>query len=513
VAKKVETRLGKHPVLFKAVQKQMIERILYVPFDHLNKHKGVLREADVNKDVVVLVQSERMLGGRKWHPERLFFLLSSARHFADELENDGFQVRFIKASTTVQGLLIAREEFGVLPIYCAEPSSFRQYRALEDFGVNFIDNDFFLTSRKLFGDWASKQKTFVMENFYRSQRMRLNILLDGNKPTGGRWNFDHDNRLPPPKNYVWQEYFEHKRDETDLRVAAELGINPSKYWATTRSGAISQLDDFIKNHLAGFGPYEDAMSSENWAMHHSRLSPYLNNGLLTPEECIEAVLDAFQEGMAPIESVEAFIRQIIGWREYINGMYWFLGEEYKHLNGLEAGRKLLPLFQDSTKTQLNCVKSIVADVEERAWVHHIPRLMVLSNLALLTGVNPQEFLDWMRENFIDATEWVMVPNIIGMATHADSGLLMTKPYAAGGAYIKRMGQYCGGCRFDPSKRVGDDACPFTTLYWDFLDRNKGTFQNNHRMWQQYAGLKRLTDLEDVKTRAVTILGLLEKGEI
>jgi deoxyribodipyrimidine photolyase-related protein len=139
--------------------------------------------------------------------------------------------------------------------------------------------------------------------------------------------------------------------------------------------------------------------------------------------------------------------------------------------------------------------------------------MVLSNLALLTGVNPQEFLDWMRENFIDATEWVMVPNIIGMATHADSGLLMTKPYAAGGAYIKRMGQYCGGCRFDPSKRVGDDACPFTTLYWDFLDRNKGTFQNNHRMWQQYAGLKRLTDLEDVKTRAVTILGLLEKGEI
>jgi len=173
----------------------------------------------------------------------------------------------------------------------------------------------------------------------------------------------------------------------------------------------------------------------------------------------------------------------------------------------------LPLFNDSSKTEMNCVRTIVADLEVRAWVHHIPRLMVLSNLALVTGVNPQEFLDWMREQFIDATEWVMVPNIIGMGTYADGGVLMTKPYAAGGAYIKRMGQYCKGCAFDPTKRTGEDACPFTTLYWDFLDRHQGTFARNHRMAQQFAGLKRLSDLDEVRARAATVLDGLSAGVI
>jgi len=514
VAQEVGAGLGQREVLFGKVPPSMTRRIVYVPFDHLNRDRGALAGADPATDVIALVESERMTTGRPWHKERLFFLISSARHVAAEMRADGFDVRYVKAATTVDGLTQIRAEVGGdLPIVCAEPSSFRQSRILAEFGVNFVPNNLFLTPRPLFADWAGSQKTFVMENFYRAQRVRLGILVEDGKPEGGRWNFDADNRLPPPKNYDWPPYLEHERDDIDREIAAELGHEPTRTWATTRAGARRQLDYFIQHHLAGFGPYEDAMAGDNWALHHSLLSPYLNNGLLDPREAIDAVVAAYRRGYAPIESVEAFIRQVIGWREYINGMYWFLGEDYRNLNGLEAARPLLPLFADSTRTDMNCVKTVVADVEERAWAHHIPRLMVLSNLALVTGVNPQEFLDWMREQFIDAADWVMVPNIIGMGVHADGGLLMTKPYAAGGAYISRMGQFCKGCRYDPKKRVGDDACPFTTLYWDFLDRHRDTFARNHRMAQQVKGLDRLVDLPELRVRAREVLDKLSAGEI
>ena len=490
-----------------------IERILYVAHDHLNQTRGVLKNANPNTDAIVLVESARMTTGRPWHKERLFFLLSSARHFAAALAEAGFTVRYLQSATTVDGLKVALAEFGKLPILCAEPSSFKQFAQLKDFGVEFIENDFFLTSRELFKLWAEKQKTFVMENFYRAQRTRLDILMTNGKPEGERWNYDAENRLPPPKNYSWPKYLEHERDELDLTIAKQLKHRPTNTWATTRAGALKQLENFIKNHLHAFGPYEDAIASDNWALHHSLLSPYLNNGLLNADEVVAAVIGAYKNKKAPIESVEAFARQVIGWREYINGMYWFLGEDYKNLNGLNASRKLLPLFTDSSKTKMNCVRSVVQDVEARAWSHHIPRLMVLSNLALTTGTNPQEFLNWMREQFIDASDWVMVPNVIGMAVHADSGKLMTKPYASGGAYLNRMTQHCKGCEYDPKKRVGDDACPFTTLYWDFLDRHKETFVKNHRMSQQVNGLKRLSDLPELKLRAQQVLQGLSEGSI
>ena len=454
-----------------------------------------------------------MLEGRPWHPERLFFLVSSARHFAAELEADGFRVSYIKASTTIDGLRQAQRELGDLPIWSAEPSSFVQFRQLQEFGVQYVPNDFFLTTRVHFGMWAERQKTFVMENFYRAQRVRLGILVNGGEPEGGRWNYDAENRLPPPKNYNWPQYLTHASDSIDVDVAAELGMQPSQTWATTRNGALAQLANFVEHHLDGFGPYEDAITSENWALHHSLLSPYLNNGLLHAKEVVDAVLAAYGLGKARIESVEAFVRQVIGWREYINGMYWFLGEDYRERNELGAHRKLLPLFSDSSKTRMACVRSVVADVEQRAWAHHIPRLMVLSNLALVTGTNPQEFLDWMREQFIDAAEWVMVPNIIGMGVHADGGELMTKPYAAGGAYISRMTNFCKGCQYDPKLRVGQTACPFTTLYWDFLDRHHEAFAKNHRMFQQVNGLKRLSDLPELRLRAQQVLDGLDRGEI
>lgn len=488
------------------------ERILYIPHDHLNRDYGVLREADPSRDVVVLVESQRMITNRPWHKERLYFLLSSARHFASELQESGFTVRYFEAPTTLDGLAMARAEFGQLPIVCAEPSSHRQFAQVRDAGIQFVPNDFFLTSRELFTQWAEKQKSYVMENFYRAQRVRLNILMEGGEPVGGRWNYDSENRLPPPKNHEWAPYLEHERDEIDEVVAKQLDHKPTKTWATNRAGALRQLNYFVEHNLHGFGPYEDAITKDNWALHHSLLSPYLNNGLLHAREVVDAALKAFEKG-APIESVEAFVRQIIGWREYINGMYWFLGEDYRNKNELKATRKLLPLYTDSSRTKMKCVGSVVSDVEARSWTHHIPRLMVLSNLALTTGTNPQEFFDWMREQFIDATDWVMVPNIIGMAMHADGGMLTTKPYASGGAYLNKMTDHCKGCFYDPKKRTGDDACPFTTLYWDFLDRHKDAFKKNHRMFQQMSGLNRLSDLPEVRIRAAEVLRGLDLGEI
>ncbi len=489
------------------------KRILFIAFDHLNGDYGVMRNADPKTDLVLLVESSRMASTTRFHKERLFYLLSAARHFAEEQQAKGFSVEYLKAIDTPSGIREAKEKHGNLPVVSAEPSSFKQYRQLSELGVEFVPNDFFLTSRELFVQWAGSQKTFVMENFYRLQRKRLGLLMEGDKPVGGQWNFDHDNRLPPPKNYTWPDRLEHERDGIDLEVAKELDHQPANTWATTRAGALKQLDHFLDNHLVGFGPYEDAVTDDDWSLHHSLLSPYLNNGLLHASEVVAAVVDRFDKGLAPMQSVEGFIRQLIGWREYINGMYWFLGEDYRGLNGLQAERKLLPLFTDSSKTKMACVKSAVQDVEKRAWTHHIPRLMILSNLALITGTNPQQFLEWMRTQFIDAAEWVMVPNIIGMGVHADSGRLMTKPYAAGGAYISRMTTHCKGCFYDPKKRVGENACPFTTLYWDFLDRHKEEFRKNHRMSQQVNGLNRLSDLPELRLRAKEVLAGFDSDSI
>ena len=490
-----------------------MKRIIYLPFDHLHRNFGALKGANPANDLIVFVESARMTTGRNWHKERLFFLLSSARHFAKSLEAEGFSVEYLKAATITDGLDYVKTKHSNLPIICAEPSSFRQFETLKEYGVDFVANDFFLTPRPLFKAWADTQKSYLMESFYRKQRVRLNILMDGDKPTGGAWNFDKENRLPPPKKYEGPAYLEHKRDEIDAQVASEIGYEMKPTWATTRQGALAQLKNFIDNHFGKFGPLEDAMTHENWALHHSLLSPYLNNGLLHASEVISAAVKAFDSGRIPIESAEGFIRQIIGWREYVNGMYWFLGPDYREKNQLNADRKLLPLFNDPAATQMNCMKETVSDINERAWVHHIPRLMLLSNLALVTGTNPQEFLEWMREVFIDASEWVMVPNVIGMGVHADGGQLMTKPYAAGGAYISRMSNYCKPCAYDPKLRVGETACPFTTLYWDFLDRHKETFAKNHRMSQQVFGLNRLSDLPELKLHAQEVLKGLEQGTI
>ena len=498
-----------------------MQRILYIPFDHLHREYGVLRDSDPERDLVLLVESERMLRASHWHHQRLYFMVSAARHFVEELRLRGYQVTYERAATTLDGIAAMRDRHPGMDVWCAEPSSHVMMEQLADAGVQFVDNDFFLTKRADFRAWAGSQKQLLMENFYRLQRKRLNALMEGAEPLGGRWNFDAENRLGPPKQYTYPPYLTHERDAIDEQVLTDLaamrlnlwGAPPDGTWGTTRAAALRQLDHFLEYNFGTFGPYEDAMPAENWAVHHSLLSPYLNVGLLHAEEVLQAVLRRFERGDIAIESCEGFVRQLIGWREYVNGLYWHFGAEYKQHNELAAGRPLLPLFDDPTATKMNCVSSIVQDLHDRSWVHHIPRLMVLSNLALIAGVNPQEFLQWMRERFIDASDWVMVPNVIGMGVHADGGRMMTKPYAAGGAYISRMGNYCKSCVYDPKKRTGEDACPFTTLYWDFLDRNRDDFARNHRIAQQVRGLARLSDLDAVRDRARVVLRALDEGSI
>ena len=284
-----------------------MKRILYIAFDHLHRNFGVLKDADPQNDLIVLIESARMTSGRPWHPLRLHFLISSAHHFAQDLRSEGFTVEYITSATTIDGLDQVRAKHGDLPIVAAEPSSFKQSANLSEYGVNFIENDFFLTPRSLFSHWASSQKSFLMENFYRGQRIRLGVLVEGNSPVGGAWNFDKENRLPPPKNYEWPPYLEFAPDEIDKNVAQQLGIAAPNTWATTRAGALAALANFIENHFAEFGPYEDAMPSDNWALHHSLLSPYINNGLLHPSEVVKAAVKAFDSGKIPIASCEGFI--------------------------------------------------------------------------------------------------------------------------------------------------------------------------------------------------------------
>jgi deoxyribodipyrimidine photolyase-related protein len=501
------------------------KRFILVTFDQLSLTHGAIATARADKDEIVFIESHDMLTSRKWHAQRLFFLLSAVEHIKLELETNGFKVHSLCAATIREGINSLRSTSPDIRIVSTTPSSRHLTEVLTSLDVELVPNDNFLTSSKQFSQWASGYKSLTMEYFYRWQRKRLNVLMEGNEPAGGQWNFDQDNRLPPPRTkkgqtpHAWPQPLYFAPDETDQAVINRLddfetwGDLPNGTWATTRSGALKQLDHFTEHALAGFGPYEDAMPTDTWTVNHSVLSPYLNVGLLHPTEVVQAAMHKYEQGGIPLSSIEGFIRQIIGWREYINRIYWHFPDSYRGENSLHNDRKLLPLFMDPQATKMNCMSSVITDIRERAWVHHIPRLMLLSNLAQLAGMRPQELLDWMRTHFIDAADWVMVPNVIGMGMHADGGAMMTKPYIAGGAYISRMSNYCGSCAFDPKKRTGSDACPFTTLYWDYLDRNRDVFASNHRMSRPVAAAAHREDLEEIRIRASFVLKGLEDGRI
>lgn len=456
---------------------------------------------------VLLIESRAVFGRRRFHRRKAHLVLSALRHRAAEL---GDQAMFLQTRSYRDAL----DQVGRRLSVC-QPTSWAANRFVRSLPmVEVLPARGFCTDRTTFEDWARGHRTLKLENFYRGARQRFDLLMDGDQPAGGRWNFDADNREPAPSNAdalgippPWLP----EEDEIDERVRADLdrwerdgdvafvGRDGPREFAVTAAEAHTALQVFLRDRLPHFGPHEDAMLSGDRFMAHSLLSAPMNLGLLDPLECAYAAEDAYRSGRAALASVEGYIRQLIGWRDYIWHVYWHFGPQYRARNVLNARARLPKWFTDldADAVEAHCLKDVLAQVRDHGWVHHIPRLMVLSNYALQRGWNPAAVTDWFHRCFVDGYDWVMVANVVGMSQHADGGLMATKPYAAGGAYINRMSDYCGDCRYRPSQRVGEHACPFTGGYWWFLDRNAKYLVDNRRMNQPLAGLRRLRDLDDV----------------
>jgi deoxyribodipyrimidine photolyase-related protein len=509
------TSLGARPV-----RQALKVDTVWVFGDQLNLRIGALAAARPGSARVLMIESASKLTAAPWHVQRAHFLIASMRRFASEVAASGFEVDYRQAPTFAEGLAGHRAEFRPRRIIATEPNSHRARSLALGEDVVLVRSNQFLCHYEDFATWARSRKQLRLEDFYRRQRARLHYLMDDDGgPEGGRWNFDKENRRPPPRRgpYPWPGALTDPLDTLDHGVVAGLPSNctgspPTGLWATSRPAALRRLDHFIEHALPLFGPHEDAMIADHFNLAHSLLSPYLNNGLLLAREVADRAEAAYRAGAVPLASAEGFIRQLIGWREYVWGLYWLEPPSYASMNELGAMRPLPKAFTGG-ETKMECVRACLDGVEERSWLHHIQRLMVLGNLSLLAGIRPREVTSWMWERFVDGAEWVMVPNVIGMSLYADGGRMATKPYAAGGAYLSKMSTYCKGCSFEPKKRVGEDACPFTTLYWDFILRHAHRFEGNHRMVRQVRAAERLSDLRAVRLRATEVLTLLDEGRL
>ena len=492
-------------------------KTIWVLGDQLNREIGALRSAEPDDARILLVESRQMLGRRRYHRQRLHLVITAMRRFAAELEAAGFTVDYRRAKSLSTGYRAHVKRYKPDSVLATEPNSRPVERLLRDeLGVELHRSNQFLCHRDDFADWAKDSKNLRLEDFYRWQRKRLDYLMDGDKPAGGRWNYDHDNREPPPRNGgAWPGPITSQLDELDDEVLHDLpnsviGQPPTGLWATSRRAALARLRHFVAKVLPHFGPHEDAMMADDWHLAHSLLSPYLNLGLLLPAEVCERVVTAWRDDRVPINSAEGMLRQVIGWREFVWGTYW-LWPDQESCNALDHRRHVPPAWTGDADTDMACVRAAVDGLDARAYVHHIQRLMILANFANLYGIRPQALREWMRERYIDGADWVMGPNVIGMALWADGGRMATKPYVSGGAYIKRMGQYCKSCRYDPGQRAGDDACPFTSLYWDFLHRHRDSLRSNHRIARQYSTLDRLKDRDATLDRAAFVVRAIRDG--
>ena len=486
-------------------------RILFP--DQLSHSISSLKHVDKNRDLIFFNESFENSTHVKHHKKKLAFLFSAMRHFAAHLESQGYNIVYSKIGDSDSKKGIADEverlllKHKITSITVTHPSEYYLYQEVlgwgEQFGVkvNILPDNRFLCSPEDFKAWAKDRKQLRMEYFYREMRQRHQILIDADgKPIGGKWNYDAENRKTPKHELDVPERYDAKPDQITEEVMADVenhfgdhfGSVEPFYFAVTRKQALAALRKFIEERLVFFGDYQDAMiEGEPW-MYHSHLSFYINCGLLFPLECVKAAEEAYHKGNAPLNAVEGFIRQVIGWREYINGIYWLRMPEYKKENYLEA-KGDLPEFYWTGDTEMNCVRQCVEQTKAYAYAHHIQRLMVLGNFALLAGVHPDYVNEWFWIVYADAYEWVELPNVSGMTLFADGGYLASKPYAAGGSYINKMSDYCKHCRYKVSKKVGKDACPFNYLYWDFLARNRKKLKNNRRLGVMYKTYDRMGD--------------------
>jgi deoxyribodipyrimidine photolyase-related protein len=453
------------------------------------------------------------------HVARSTLFLAAMRHFASDLAGRGIPLRYVclddpdNSHSFESEVVRALRELEAREVSVVLPGEWRVLRALEraaadaEVPLEVLPDSHFYCTPEEFTEWAEGRKSLVLEHFYRWQRKRFDILMDGPEPEGGRWNFDAENRQAfkeapePPRPYMPRE--DAVRQEVRGLVASRLAELPGRAegrrWPITPAQAKRALDDFIEHRLPSFGTYQDAMWEGEPFLYHSLLSPSLNIKLLDPRECVARALEAYYEGHAPLAAVEGFVRQIVGWREFIRGVYWNEGEDYAARNELGAAG-CLPSFYWDGETEMACMADAIGQVLEHGYGHHIQRLMVTGNFALVAGISPREVSDWYLGMYVDAVDWVTLPNTLGMVMHADGGVVGTKPYAASGRYIERMGNHCGSCRYDPGKRHGEDACPFTVFYWDFLLRHETRFEDNRRMVMMYRHVEKMSREEKALIR-------------
>jgi deoxyribodipyrimidine photolyase-related protein len=482
---------------------------IWVLGDQLWERQAALQSVEQTKAPILLIESLAHAQERRYHAQKLVLVWSAMRHFAEALRVAGWSVTYTQAETFQPALQGWIQQEGITELRLMEPSD-RPFRTLIEAldlacEVVFYPNNHFLWSRDAFQDWAGDRQSLRMESFYREGRKRFQVLMDGKDPVGGQWNFDKENRKPPkgklktpsPLAFAPDDLTQaviEKVKTADLQTYGE--IEPFR-WGVTRTQALQVLETFLKTRLETFGPYQDAMVTGDATLWHALLSPYLNLGLLQPLEVIEAVEQAFwkAEGSLALNSVEGFIRQILGWREYMHGLYHYVEEDYPTRNHFHHTQPLPAFFWDADQTDMNCLHQVLSQIEQTGYAHHIQRLMVLANFALIAGLSPQEVEQWFHAVFIDAYDWVMQPNVIGMGLFADGGLLASKPYAASANYINNMSDYCKNCVYDKGDRTGEKACPFNFFYWDFLDRHRQTLQSQGRMSFILKNLDKMSETE------------------
>lgn len=474
-----------------------VRDLVVVLGDQLSHDYATLQELDPEHDAVLMMEAREESARTPSSKQRTVFFLSAMRHFGLELAERGVPLRYVRlddeANTGSFALEVCRAIDDLSPerVRVIEPGARRVFDDLEDAAdsagaeLDVLPDTHFLCSTDDFRSWREGRKTLVMEHFYRWMRKKHGVLMDGGTPAGGEWNYDKQNRKAykrtprPPARY--EPRASGVTQEVIALVNRELPDLPGRIdsfrWPVTRDQALYALDKFIDERLPRFGDHQDAMWTGENALYHSLLSPCLNVKLLDPREVVEKAVA--RQGDVPINALEGFVRQILGWREFIRGIYWS-EDDYESRNALEA-RGALPESYWTGDTDMRCVRECVEPVLDDGYSHHIQRLMVTGNLALTAGVHPDEVDDWYLGMFVDGVEWATIPNTRGMSQHADGGIVGTKPYASTGAYVKRMSNYCEHCRYSASERTGDDACPLTTLYWDFLLRHEERFKKNNRM--------------------------------
>ena len=494
-----------------------VRNLILVLGDQLSPNLSSLDACDPSRDMVLMCEVSEEASYVRHHKKKIILLFSAMRHFADELRGLGWRVAYTKfddqgnAGSFSGEVARAVADYGPERLVVTEPGEWRVLEAVRSWSrrlripVDIVPDHRFISPITEFAEWVNGRKQLRMEYFYRDMRRKTGLLMDGDAPAGGVWNLDHDNRKPAKADLFMPEPAHFQQDAMTREVVAlvksrfadHFGDADPFWFAVTRADAEAAFDRFIAEGLAKFGDYQDAMLTGQKFLNHAVVSMYLNCGLLDPLAMCRKVEEAYRDGAVPLNAAEGFIRQIIGWREYVRGIYWLKMPDYAASNVLGHTRAL-PGFYWTGDTKMACVRAAVTQTKEEAYAHHIQRLMVTGNFALLAGISPQALHEWYLAVYADAYEWVELPNTIGMSQFADGGLLASKPYAASGAYINRMSDYCKGCAYDVKARTGPKACPFNALYWDFISRHAETIKSNPRMAQMVRTYDKFEDSEKAR---------------